>query len=353
MWVHQIASCSMMRIRCEQQPSQPHRTPAGLIFGSQQYPANAQIEDRVLQATQIGSSLLVGVLDGHGGWQVAEKLRTSLPRHIMRIADQEKKDDVILSQSFLAADEEIKTSMTEAYKLGFSRLAKVGACGLAVLIDSENITVANAGDCKGLLCRKNLPIPISKQQNANDLDEQIRLRALHPGEDDVVKCKKEWRESVRSGLFSTVEVPKYSGCYVKGLLQPTRSFGDFYLKDIQFATDFDRQRTFVAPHIPSSFPYLTVEPEISIFKRNIDDKFLVLATDGLWDELNDEEVIVIVTKALKDGADPPGIANILIEGALKKAALSSGIRLEEMKRLPQGSSRRSLHDDISVVVVIF
>lgn len=33
-------------------------------------------------------------------------------------------------------------------------------------------------------------------------------------------------------------------------------------------------------------PYITHRPDIKVFDINPNDKYLVMATDGLWDELN-------------------------------------------------------------------
>jgi len=44
------------------------------------------------------------------------------------------------------------------------------------------------------------------------------------------------------------------------------------------------------PHAIKTFtgPYITHKPDIKSFEINKDDKYLILASDGLWDELNNE-----------------------------------------------------------------
>ena len=61
---------------------------------------------------------------------------------------------------------------------------------------------------------------------------------------------------------------------MKGRLQPTYSFGDFYLKYKEFNLTGIRQFT---------GPYVEHRPEITTFNIAANDKYLVLATDGLWD----------------------------------------------------------------------
>jgi serine/threonine protein phosphatase PrpC len=73
---------------------------------------------------------------------------------------------------------------------------------------------------------------------------------------------------------------------VKGLLQPTRVFGDFYLKDADY--NFKKLANF-------GKPYLTHQPEInSIRYYPLLMKRLILGSDGLWEELNIDEIYQIV-----------------------------------------------------------
>ena len=55
---------------------------------------------------------------------------------------------------------------------------------------------------------------INRFLNADNPEEQQRMKAQYPQEDDIYICKK----------------PNSSSCYVKGRLQPTRSIGDLRLK---------------------------------------------------------------------------------------------------------------------------
>lgn len=61
-------------------------------------------------------------------------------------------------------------------------------------------------------------IPMSLDHNAREARERVRLTREHPGETDIVVCKKD----------------SPSACYVKSRLQPTRALGDAYLKSADF-----------------------------------------------------------------------------------------------------------------------
>lgn len=67
----------------------------------------------------------------------------------------------------------------------------------------------------------------------------------------------------------------------KGRLQPTRSFGDLGLKFDRF--NKNRIQNFTGP-------YISHEPEIRQFDISKNEKYLVLGTDGLWDEIKEVDV---------------------------------------------------------------
>lgn len=64
-------------------------------------------------------------------------------------------------------------------------------------------------------------------------------------------------------------------------------------------------------------PYLTAEPDVFHYKLDANDEFIVLASDGLWDMLSNEDVVNIVAaylegnsvSLLKERAHMFGVAN--------------------------------------------
>jgi pyruvate dehydrogenase phosphatase len=268
-----------------------------------------------------------------------------------------------LRSTFLAADQSWYERVKPVYDVGYSNPIKVGACAVAVAIDRDHITVGSVGDCKCILVTDNDVRDLNIQRNANNESEQDRLRKLHPGEDDVVKCKRSWQEQVTDPDRTKWEFPwkksgnaaaitRYSGCYVKGRLQPTKSFGDFHLKSSEVEFDHERNRPFLDPSIQKSFPYIDADPDITVTARNPGkDKFLIVATDGLWDQFTSHEAAGIVEAALIAGLTSEQAAQELVEAALMRAATNHKMSIAELKLVPPGSSRRSLHDDISVCII--
>tara|TARA_B110000090_G_C13104793_1_gene339990 strand:+ start:81 stop:317 length:237 start_codon:yes stop_codon:yes gene_type:complete len=78
----------------------------------------------------------------------------------------------------------------------------------------------------------------------------------------------------------------------------------------------------------------------------------VLASDGLWDFLEDAEAVDIVDKAVRSGKGDQAAA-LLVEAALQRAAVECGMSIEQLKACPPGGQRRNRHDDTTAVVMYF
>ena len=156
-----------------------------------------------------------------------------------------------------------------------------GSCALLSFYDSRSklFRVACTGDSRAVLGRRGptgkwVATALSEDQTGGTPSEMARLRAEHPGEDNVV----------RNGR-------------ILGSLQPSRAFGDSCYKwsrDVQ-----DRMKAnFFGRSVPTSLrtpPYVTAEPVVTTTKVQPETgDFVVLATDGLWEMLSNEEVVGLV-----------------------------------------------------------
>jgi len=311
-----------------------------------QYPSNNPIEDRwaVHQLEAIPGYLSM-VFDGHGGWQVAEYAREQLPKVLEDVLTANKK------RTFANHDEYITTSIKEAfdivennflevarnaYNIGFPDTGKVGACALVTLVHNGKVYAANAGDCKGVICKSEggrvTVRKVNRKLNANSKKEQQRLRQEFT-DDDIFVCKRG----------------DEGACYVKNRLQPTRSFGDFRLKYPEFnnpkglGTDHGYRMKI------ENFkgPYISHVPEIKIFELDRNDKYLILSSDGMWDELKNDDVAQIVQKNL---ADKQKLTTELLNSALSTAAKKINMSEQELRSMAVGHRRR-YHDDMTIIVV--
>jgi pyruvate dehydrogenase phosphatase len=341
-------------IACES--TETHPTPSRASFGTHQYVANKFIEDRVL-VQPFNRFQYYLVLDGHGGPQAAEYMTRELPRLFSSLMSNPGSTmSHAMRSSFLEADSNWYSLVRPAYDAGFTGPIKVGACAVCVAVSDTEIVVGSVGDCKCVLAKTSGSYTdLNIQRNANLESEHKRLQALHPGEEDVVRCRRAWTEEVGGSkrFFSSKPVTRYSGCYVKGRLQPTKSFGDFHLKHSSVVVDPERGRPFLDPNSPKSYPYIDADPDITVTRRTPTDDFLIIATDGLWDQFESHEAVELVRAFFKSGMSSDEAARELVKAALENAALNHNTTVQALADIPPGSQRRSLHDDISVCIVKF
>lgn len=75
-------------------------------------------------------------------------------------------------------------------------------------------------------------------------------------------------------------------------LQVTRAFGDLYLK----SHDFNREPLFPRFRVAEPFnpPLLTCEPHVTMRILSPHDSFLIVASDGLFEHVTNQEAVDIV-----------------------------------------------------------
>lgn len=99
--------------------------------------------------------------------------------------------------------------------------------------------------------------------------------------------------SIRISLLETVAlVLVFTLSSFVYLHQVSRSIGDAYLKRPEFSLD----PSFPRFHLPEPIrrPVLTAEPSICTRVLQPNDKFLIFASDGLWEHLTNQEAVDIV-----------------------------------------------------------
>ena len=156
-----------------------------------------------------------------------------------------------------------------------------GSCALLSFYDSKSklLRVACTGDSRAVLGRRGpsgkwTAIPLSEDLTGGTPSEVARLRAQHPGEDNVT----------------------YRG-RILGSLEPSRAFGDAIYKWSKDTAE--RMKSDFFGRTPSPYlktpPYVTAEPVVTTTQVDPNKgDFLVMATDGLWECLTNEEVIGLV-----------------------------------------------------------
>ena len=91
--------------------------------------------------------------------------------------------------------------------------------------------------------------------------------------------------------------------------------------------------------------YINHLPEIRSYDLNENMKGIVLATDGLWDELTSKDVENIYNREYQNSNK---LVKELLEYAITRASEKSRITVDQMKKIVPGRRRR-LHDDITIL----
>ncbi|OAY40605.1 probable protein phosphatase 2C 68 [Manihot esculenta] len=290
--------------------------------------ANEIIEDH--SQVEIGrDATFVGVYDGHGGPEASRFICDHLFKNLMRLSrERGTMSEEILRSAFSATEDGFLTLVRRTCGIK-PLIAAVGSCCLVGVIWRGTLYVANLGDSRaviGCLGRSNKIVAEQLTKDHNACLEEVRqeLKSLHPDDSHIVVMKNGvWR--------------------IKGIIQVSRSIGDAYLKRPEFSLD----PSFPRFHLPDPIrrPVLTSDPSICSRVLRADDKFLIFASDGLWEHLTNKEAVEIVYNYPR-----AGIAKRLVKTALKEAAKKREIMYDDLKKIDKGS-RRLFHDDITVIVI--
>ncbi|XP_020203179.1 probable protein phosphatase 2C 79 [Cajanus cajan] len=273
---------------------------------------------------------LVGVYDGHGGPETSRFINDHLLHHLKRFTAEQQSMSVDVIRKAIQATEEGFMSLVAREWSMKPQIAAVGSCCLVGVICNGTLYIANLGDSRAVLGRavkatgEVLAMQLSPEHNASIESVRHELQSLHPDDPNIVVLKHNvWR--------------------VKGLIQVSRSIGDVYLKK----PEFNREPLYVKFRLREPFkrPILSSEPSISVHQLLPHDKYVIFASDGLWEHLSNQEAVDIVQNNPRHG-----IARRLVKAALQEAAKKREMRYSDLKKIDR-SVRRHFHDDTTVIVV--
>ena len=184
------------------------------------------------------NKILFGLFDGHGGDQVSKYLQDNLSNYMKKIINY---SDIKIGfkECFNKIDEDIKAL----------NCPSVGSTCTIVYIEKKNnkriLYCANIGDTRCILIKKNNYMRLSYDHRVSDYNEKNRIIS-------------------GGGVI-------FNG-RVYGILNLSRSFGDFMTKDYG----------------------VIVEPHFVKYEITQDDLFCVIASDGIWDVMGDLEIRNII-----------------------------------------------------------
>ncbi|CAH2058649.1 unnamed protein product [Thlaspi arvense] len=221
-----------------------------------------------------------GVFDGHGGSKAAEFAAVNLGNNIEAAMAAERSGEEGYSLERAIRDGYIKTD-EDFLKEG----SRGGACCVTALISKGELAVSNAGDCRAVISRGGAAEALTTDHNPSQANEFKRIEALG-GYVDC--CNGVWR--------------------IQGTLAVSRGIGDRYLKE-----------------------WVIAEPETRTLQIKPEFEFLILASDGLWDKVTNQEAVDVVRP--------------YCVGVEKPKTLSA------CKKLAELSCKRGCLDDISLIII--
>lgn len=226
---------------------------------------------------------IFGVFDGHGGKYVSKYLSDNI---INLLTERQIKFPLSRDSIFKLYDcIQVKLrQQPEAQQCG-------STCLIAIVFKIEEIryiNVMNTGDSRSVLCRDNLALALTKDHKPNWPEEKQRIQAL-------------------------------GGCiYFDG--------DDYRVKDLSVSRAFGDVK---------AEPYVTHRPDIFRYRLEKADKFIVIACDGLWDKLSNQDVVNFVLSECYD--------------MKTNRRLNTGINVA--KKLGEYAIHKGSTDNITIIIV--
>jgi len=227
------------------------------------------------------------VFDGHGGDYVSKQCATSLLDYCL----EQNRNGPITNQSLIEGFRHGCFKMDQQLRNAPMRSSTCGSTGIMAFFTGESYLVANVGDSRSILIRrqedgKHSVVPMSFDHKPNDRDEIARIG--------------------NAGGYVETSVHSFNGrefscSRVDGRLAVARAFGDLDLKQNN--------------NLPAEKQKVSCEPDVRC-EQALNKDVLVLACDGIWDVMSNEDVGEFVVDAMDalDG-DVETVTEVLVERA--------------------------------------
>ena len=194
---------------------------------------------------------LFGVFDGHGGKKVSRYLKNNLPNFFLT---KFKNNIFQKNESFTKYTNKVydllQTDLKEKHPRAVEYCGSTACIGIHTFDknDKDILWIVNVGDSRAVLCKKNGEAQqLSVDHKPNLPEEKKRIESLGG---KITYDGSDWRVKT---------------------LSLSRAFGDL-----------------------DCCPYVTHLPNIYKYKIDSKDKFIIIACDGLWDALSNQNAIEFI-----------------------------------------------------------
>ena len=256
------------------------------------------MEDAKLCEIEIpDNAMCFGVFDGHGGREVAVFVAKHFCAELL--ANEHYKNgniEIALQETYMRMDEKLRSKegqqelvriqrgLPDNYSVSVENAESLAGCtAVAALVKDSKLHVANAGDSRCVLARGGKAVEMTVDHKPDNEHEHNRI--------------------VRAGGY--VEDGR-----VVGNLNLSRSIGDLEYKK--------------NPDIPAQDQMITAFPEVKVETITQDSDFMILACDGIWDMLSNQQCVDIVYEGLRAQKELSDIVEGILDRCLASDVASSG-----------------------------
>eukprot|EP01025_Chloroclados_australasicus_P042090 TRINITY_DN4483_c0_g1_i1.p2 TRINITY_DN4483_c0_g1~~TRINITY_DN4483_c0_g1_i1.p2 ORF type:complete len:262 (+),score=33.89 TRINITY_DN4483_c0_g1_i1:288-1073(+) len=167
-----------------------------------------------------------------------------------------------------------------------------GCTAVVAVVHENKLYVANAGDSRCVLCRGKETISLTKDHKPTNPEEEKRINA--------------------AGGFVTEG-------RVNGSLNLSRAIGDMNYKQLKSK--------------PAEEQIVTANPDIEDIELCPEDRFMILACDGIWDILTNDEAVKMVDEKLLEGMSPEQVCEALCDHCLAPSTEGIGKGCDNMSAM--------------------
>jgi len=301
-----------------------------LVFTVAEMPGHRiMMEDATLAQELSDGAALFAVCDGHGD---SGKVSDFVARHLEHIFDQVVDNWAEhCEHECLSLDAKLKSSGLQG-----------GSTSVIARVSDDAIVVSNIGDSRCILVREsqsleerteNLSLDSPASNSSGYLWNNYEAKAMsvdHKPSDSLESERiqkagmKVVEEKCDDGLIiSKVAHPKGN------LLAVARAFGDFEFKKTK--------------ELSASEQAVIAVPDVIIHQRTDTDSFLILACDGIWDVMSNDQAGQFVVEALVSGMSLPGTADALLRECIQKGSTDNlSVIIVDLKATKKRASGRVL-----------
>ncbi|XP_022091548.1 probable protein phosphatase 2C T23F11.1 [Acanthaster planci] len=228
-------------------------------------------------------SAFFAVYDGHGGAKVAQYAGQHLHTKLTNQASY-KKGDIAdsIKKAFLLLDEDMLSDETMKDELA-------GTTALIVVVKNGKIYCGNVGDSRAVASVSGHAQALSHDHKPGNEEETKRIIAAGG-----------WVEFNR----------------VNGNLALSRALGDFVFKRNESK--------------PAEEQIVIAVPDVTVNDIRPDHEFLVLACDGIWDVLTNQEVVDFIRSRIASKMEPEKICEDLMTRCLAPDCQMGGLGCDNM-----------------------